>query len=128
MTAASGPPPAPAGGALGDGIYVLTSAKEYGTKMADGATLGVIGSFTLEVTGPVIQVLSLDDKGKEERQTYTTSVSGSTMTMTQTCRYPSGTLEPPQSGEFTATGTAFHTIIAGSGTGTFDITYTRPTK
>ena len=92
-----GAPPTPAGGTPRDGLYVLDSIILYGGMQA----FDYKSKSTLQATGLTVNVVE-DTGSGDVRKTGTGVVSGATLTLTETCAFPTRTLRVERA-DFTAT-------------------------
>ena len=97
-------PPAPLGGTIEDGTYLLTGVAIYTGPEGPSGPSGT-AQTTIVITGSTIEVAS---RGVPPTRTTTLSISGTTFTSTDTC--PDSVVA---SGGFTATSTTFAIFIDG---------------
>ncbi|NOU29505.1 MAG: hypothetical protein HOO96_16500 [Polyangiaceae bacterium] len=96
-----GEPPAAKGGTIATGKYTLTSATYYKTV----TELPISAKLTLEkLPGDTFAAISTKNGNEDRRSTATIATSGATLTLTETCAFPSE-IAPPGSAEYTATAT-----------------------
>jgi hypothetical protein len=116
FTISPGSPQTPLGGTFADGIYFISQANLYNTP--PGFSNDTLLSAVFEFRGNVIQQVGHVD-GVERRYTSTYTISGTTVTTTDTCPEPDSA-----SFDFTATATEFR--ILGSNEGiTLEQVYTK---
>lgn len=110
--------PDPAGGAIQDGTYSLTSMTEYTGPQGLAGILDISASAVLTISGSTMQQ---DGKvnGQETRYTTTITTSGTTITTSDICPGPSSGMH-----SYTATPTAL-SIYDSEGGSTLEQVYTR---
>jgi hypothetical protein len=110
--------PKPTGGTTVDGIYVLTTIVGYGSAQA----IPYKNRSTLEARGLIVNVV--EDTGKGDvRKTGSGVVTGTTLTLTETCAFPKRRLLTEQA-SFTASATEI-LLYGASGGITFVQTFTK---
>jgi hypothetical protein len=110
-TCMTGTIPRGTGGTIVDGTYVLTAQTYYNS--ATCSTIPVGG--TIELAGGCLQlVIGVPFSGTGS---FTYTVQGADITMTETCVNPSGATADTPTTTFTATPTTFTRFIMNSGTG-----------
>ena len=92
-----GAAPKPAGGVTEDGRYVLESVVLYGTTQA----IDYRNKSTLQTVGLTVDVIEDTGRG-DSRKTGTGAVRATTLTLTETCAFPSRPLRVERA-DFTAT-------------------------
>jgi hypothetical protein len=104
------PAPAPLGGAIVDGTYMLTSAKIHNPQLPEGTQVTALGASTFEFTGDKAVVVSTDDKGVVSRRNETYIPSGTSVDVTVTCSFVPANADagtPPIPAGYTSTPTTF---------------------
>jgi hypothetical protein len=114
ITAKSGTPPAPAGGTIADGTYVLTEMDDYNS---GDAFVGAPTAGILVVSGATLELARVGAKGDVSRYGATFTTSSTTIVETGTCG-----LAAPVSEGFTATPTSITFVDTAP---TFVSVYTR---
>jgi hypothetical protein len=118
-------PPAPAGGVIQDGTYVLTSSVLHTKDSPPGAKLVGMGRTTIRVQGATSYLVQTGVDGTERRTTVTRTSSGTVSTAQTMCpsASSSGSVKSTSTG-YTATPTSFAFINPGPA-GTVVATYTK---
>ena len=134
-TVTTDPAPAAAGGTIANGTYVLTSETLHGESHFPPGTFDAQKvTSTLEVTGAVLQDVSKDTMATVKRSTNTVAVTGTSLTLTQTCSFPAkdGGASAAKATPFTANATTLSLFVALAPVatllpagGTFEIVYTK---
>jgi hypothetical protein len=109
-TCATGAMPRGTGGTIVDGTYVLTAQTYYN----EAACSPVAISGTIELAGGCLQLVAAAPLGTTGSFTFT--VQGADMTMTETCVNPAGATPDAPTTTFTATPTSFTRYTMNSGT------------
>jgi hypothetical protein len=103
---ATGTPPAPTGGTIADGTYVLTAATDYA---CEGGPPPGIGSVAVVITGgcfnDVVTFPVFDGGTESATESSQLSVSGTTFTLNRVCPSPETTVV-----SYSATSTEFTTL------------------
>ena len=106
-TFTSGDPPAPTGGTIVDGTYVLTSATYYGTMVTS-----TVSETAVVASGCIMAVLTDQQSGAIERNNLAYTTSGTDLTETHTC--PLSTVTTTVSFSTTATTLTLSYTIDGA--------------
>ena len=125
--------PAPAGGTIVDGTYVLTAATQYDPGGMDGVWIGSFNKMTREIAGTVIQLIQTTPTVPVQTKngTQTMAVNGLDMTVTPTCQFPvvAAKYALPETFRFTATATGLTLYAtrakAGGGTVVVELVHTK---
>lgn len=116
------PPPAPAGGPIGDGTWVLTTAKVWGSSAAEGAVSGRAASTTWVVLGSKIDIVATTATTKSvTRSSGTIKTSGTELTLEQTCPEPAQQNGGAPGTPYTATAATL-SVFTAQGASTFVMT------
>jgi hypothetical protein len=124
LVGSPGNPPAPAGGTIADGTYVLTSSVLYTKNSSPGAKLVGMGRTTMRVEGPTSQLVQTRVDGSIRRTTVTRVSSGTVSTSKTLCAPVTADVAKSTSSGYTATPGSFHFISPGPA-GTVVATYTK---
>lgn len=125
LRASHAPAPKPSGGAIEDGIYVLTSTTLHTKDQLDGAMLVAMGKITMVVTGSTAQMVRSTVNGRERHTTVSREGSGIVTTLHTTCASPGPTTDGTTNMvEYTAKGSTLQFITPGPA-GTVVATYTK---
>jgi hypothetical protein len=125
LVGSSTAPPAPAGGTIEDGTYVLTSSVLHTKDKTSGAKLVGMGKITMLVQGPTSQLVRTGADGQVRRTTVSRVNAGDVTTSRTTCASPSSNDgKEPVSTRYTATSGMFQFITPGPA-GTVVATYTK---
>jgi hypothetical protein len=118
------PAPVPAGGAIADGTYVLTSTTLHTKDQPEGAMLVGLGKATMVVNGSTSQMVRNTVNGRERRTTVNRVSDGTVTTLQTTCTFPSPTADATSMVAYTATASSIQFITPGPA-GTVVATYTK---
>lgn len=116
--------PAPEGGMIVDGTYVLTSSVLYTHTRSHGAKLVEMGRITMRVNGATSELVRSGVDGRERRSTVSRVNEGHLTKMHTTCASPTNHGDTTSTTPYTATDTTL-TFITPGPAGTVVATYTR---
>ena len=114
--------PAPTGGTIEDGTYVLTSSLLYTADKPDGTKLVGMGKVTMLVNGSTSQIVRSSPEGRERRTTVNRVNAGDTTTVQTVCTSPGSTTQEIATARYTATSNSLQ-FISSSPAGTLVTTY-----
>ncbi len=115
IVVSNGKEPAPGGGTISEGTYVGAGAIAYTTLFPDGANVGELAAITLTIKGNVVEELTSYSKTNNERSKGTFATTGSAITITQSCQFPSADAGLPPPTGFTATATTLSLFTTVNG-------------